>query len=108
VVDNRVATLRTLQNIVYERARSVVIVSTCRAENEGQTQAKLGWLFEKMSIIRILHFDVHGTKADEIVAEFKQHGANHTDAWDGTLGSLVLLISCKETKANSRIAESSF
>ena len=84
------ATLRALAQRVrgQDSANRVLFVATCRTENEGATEASLGWLWEKLEPFQIPTFD----KRDDnpILIEFAQAGEIHRDEWDGTLGSLVL------------------
>ena len=87
---NPAATLRALLESLP--VRPLVIVATCRQEDEERTQAELGWLFRQVHLIKLPHFnaDVEDPEAQSIIADFHDHGATHLADWDGTLGSLVL------------------
>ena len=85
------ATLRTLYQRVCQDAAHVVIVATCRREDQKAAEGSLGWFFEKLDEVAIPTFnrDEGSLEARDIIAEFAEQGAIR-DEWNGTLGSLVL------------------
>ncbi len=95
--DPRITTLHTLFETVRQDVRAMVVVATCRLENETQVRAGLGQLFTKLVVVPLHRFsvDVHDPEAAEIIADFQRHGSTHIGDWDGTLGSLVLGLSTK-------------
>ncbi len=98
--DSRTTTLQTLLEIVRGTARHVVVVATCRLEDEMQVRARLGWLFEELEVFMLKPFnlDPHNSEAAAIIAEFQRHGLIHINDWDGTLGSLVLGLPVKNSE----------
>ena len=85
------ATLRTLYQRVCQDSAHVVIVATCRHENQKAAEGSLGWFFQKLDEVAIPTFnrDEGSLEARDIIAEFAEQGAIR-DEWNGTLGSLVL------------------
>ena len=102
--DSRTRTLLSLvETVIQDRQQDmqkVVIVATCRVEDEIRVQAELGDLFAKLTIIPLHHFnvDTNNPEVAEIIADFKKHGSSHIEDWDGTLGSLVLGLSTKNSE----------
>jgi len=100
VVDPRAATLRTLLETLRMRARRVVVVGTCRTEEEQSARAGLSWLFAELAPIAIPRFasQRRDPAAARIIEEFADRGAAYVDEWDGTLGSLVLGLRTKNAE----------
>jgi tetratricopeptide (TPR) repeat protein len=97
-LDIRDVVLRKMLERARSVAKQVIVVATCRAEDEQHTQARIGWLFTELAIVRVPLFHAHGAEAQRIIEEFRERGAQHTDEWDGTLGSLVLGLSPKRAQ----------
>jgi tetratricopeptide (TPR) repeat protein len=97
--DNRVATfqafLHNMQSIEH-----LVVVATCRLEDETRVGARLRWLFDQLKVIKLRSFRVEVTDPESanIIDLFQQHGAIDGGDWDGTLGSLVLGLSKKRSQ----------
>jgi tetratricopeptide (TPR) repeat protein len=96
--DNRITTLNEYLSVAYDKKR-LVIVATCRSEEETQVRVRLAWLFDMLNIVTIPDFRERERQdpklREEITELFKQHGPIEEEAWDGTLGSLVLGFSKK-------------
>src|SRR5207249_9367685 len=88
--DYPTTTLRTLLEILFQDVQHVVIIATCRLEDEERVRARLGQLFTELEVVRLPRFsvDIHDPEASKIIADFQRHGATHFEDWDGTLGSL--------------------
>ena len=97
IASNRAIVMQTLLDTVRGIASRVVIVATCRQEDESRVRAGLGHLFTELSIIQIRRFDIdiNNPEVAKLIAEFQKHVSNLVDDWDGTLGSLVLGLSTK-------------
>src|SRR5205085_2846607 len=100
IADPRTMMLRTLVETLLQAAQCVIIVSTCRTENQLQTQTALGWLSVQLVEVSIPSFSANAqeAKAAQIIAEFQKQGHIHIEDWDGTLGSLVLGLSTKNSQ----------
>ncbi len=98
LASNRAAMLRDLLRAVA--ARTLVIVATCRSEDERPTHAELSWLFDKLTEVRLPEYSANAAdpNARRIIAAFAARGATHLDDWDGTLGSLALGLSTKRAQ----------
>src|SRR5262249_17390082 len=90
-------TLRSLLETVRQHIQRVVVVVTCRLEDEAEVRAQVGHLFTELVIVTLPRFktDQHGPEAAQIITHFQSYGAPHLEDWDGTLGSLVLGLSRK-------------
>jgi len=97
--DTRIATLRAFLHIM-QTAEHLVIVATCRLEDEMRVGARLRWLFDQLKVITLPRFRVEVTDPESatIIDLFRQHGAINVGDWDGTLGSLVLGLSKKQSQ----------
>lgn len=95
--DPRITTLRTLLETTRQDVWHMVVVATCRQEDEARVRAGLGQLFTQLAVVALRRFsmDVHDPETTKIIADFHMHGSTHTGDWDGTLGSLVLGLSTK-------------
>lgn len=93
-----VENVRSLLSRIRDKAKRVVVVVTCRAEEELRVRrGGFGWLFNDLEVVYLPSFrDASDTDVAEIQNEFQQKGAEHLDDWDGTLGSLVLGLSKKQ------------
>jgi tetratricopeptide (TPR) repeat protein len=100
VVDNRITILRAMLNKLRELVERVVVIATCRTEDERQTRATIGWLFQELAVVMLRRFnsDSHDPEAAQIIDAFQQHGPIHLTDWDGSLGSLVLGLSTKNSE----------
>ena len=98
--DSRTTTLLSLVETVLQDVQKVVIVATCRLEDETQVRAELGQLFAKLTVIQLprFHGDTNNPEVARIIADFQSQGSSHTQEWDGTLGSLVLGLSTKNSE----------
>lgn len=94
------ATLRTLWELLRNRDGAVVLVATCRTEDEKATRASLGWLWDELTVLTARSFSPNGRSPEsaDIISRFGAHGTVQRDAWDGTLGSLVLGLQRKREK----------
>ncbi len=105
VVDNWAITLQLLMDTVRRTAHHVAVVATCRLEDEATARAHLSWLFDELAIIPLPRFnaDAHDSGTATVISEFQKHkpknirDLNIRD-WDGTLGSLVLGLSKKNSE----------
>jgi tetratricopeptide (TPR) repeat protein len=98
--DLRSATLRTLIETLLQDVQYVIIVATCRLEDEVRVQAQLNWLLDRLTIIKVPSFNANKSdlQSSQIITEFQRQGPVQTDDWDGTLGSLVLGLSTKNSQ----------
>jgi tetratricopeptide (TPR) repeat protein len=97
--DTRSATLVAfLQSM--QTAKHLVVVATCRLEDEMRVGARLRWLFDQLKVITLQRFRVEVTDPESatIIDLFQQHGAINVGDWDGTLGSLVLGLYKKQSQ----------
>jgi len=95
--DNRIATLQEFLKNLYT-TKHLVVVATCRLEDETRVGARLRWLIDQLKVVALRSFSVEITDPESarIIDLFQQHGAtNIEEDWDGTLGSLVLGLSKK-------------
>ncbi len=99
IPDNRIATLQAFLDSM-PTMEHLVVVATCRLEDETRVGAKLRWLFDQLRVIALPRFGVETTNPEsaKIIGLFRQHGAIHIEDWDGTLGSLVLGLSKKRSQ----------
>ena len=99
IPDSRIATLQAFLNNV-QTMEHLVIVATCRLEDETRVGARLRWLFDQLKVIALPSFGVETTDPESvsIIDLFRQHGATDVGDWDGTLGSLVLGLSKKRSQ----------
>jgi tetratricopeptide (TPR) repeat protein len=90
----------TLQAFLYnmQSIEHLVVVATCRLEDETRVGARLRWLFDQLKVITLRSFEVTDPEATTIIDLFRQHGAINVGDWDGTLGSLVLGLSKKQSQ----------
>ncbi|HYT41683.1 MAG TPA: tetratricopeptide repeat protein, partial [Methylomirabilota bacterium] len=100
VVDNQAITLQTLMDTVRRTTQHVVVVATCRLEDEATVRAHLSWLFDELAIVTLPRFkaDAHDSGTATVISEFQKHGPINIRDWDGTLGSLVLGLSKKNSE----------
>ncbi len=94
---DRATTLETLYSKMFEMGRPIVIMATCRLEDELRVRAVLGRFFVELEVIELPSFneDKHDHQTTQIIDEFQSNGPIHIQDWDGTLGSLVLGLSTK-------------
>jgi hypothetical protein len=99
IPDSRIATLQAFLHNLRTTER-LVIVATCRLEDETRVGARFRWLFDRLTVIALPSFRVETTNPDsaKIIDLFQHHGAAHIGDWDGTLGSLVLGLSKKRSQ----------
>ncbi len=97
ISDNRIATLQVFL-LNMHAAEHLVVVATCRLEDETRVGARLRWLFDQLEVIKLRSYRVEVTDPEsaKIIDLFQQHGATDVGDWDGTLGSLVLGLSKKQ------------
>ena len=97
--DNRIATLQAFLHTM-QTVEHLVVVATCRLEDETRVGARLRWLFDQLKVITLRSFRVEVTDPElaTILDLFRQHGAIDVGDWDGTLGSLVLGLSKKQSQ----------
>jgi len=95
--DNRIATLQAFLNNMHKIKR-LVIIATCRLEDETRVAARLRWLFDQLKIILLRSFEITDPESAHIIDLFQRHGATEVSDWDGTLGSLVLGLSKKRSQ----------
>src|SRR5258708_10957188 len=97
-----VVTLRSMLENMLQHMQRVVIVATCRIEDKSTVQAVLNLLFVQLEVITIPTFssDIQNPLAKEIISEFRKKGKEKIEEryWDGTLGSLVLGLSTKNSQ----------
>jgi tetratricopeptide (TPR) repeat protein len=94
-LDMRALALQKMVQDVRSGARQVVIVATCRTEDEVRTRARMGWLFAELATVEVPLFPLQGPEAETIISEFRDQALQRIKDWDGTLGSLVLGLSAK-------------
>ena len=96
--DTRSATLQAF--LTMQTVEHLVVVATCRLEDETRVGARLRWLFDQLKVITLRSFRVEVTDPESatIIDLFRQHGAIDVGDWDGTLGSLVLGLSKKQSQ----------
>jgi tetratricopeptide (TPR) repeat protein len=99
-LDPRVTILRTLLETLTQFAQDLVIIATCRSEDILRAQTTLNWLFVQLTSIVLPSFkrDARDQQAAQAIAEFQKRGTIHLKDWDGTLGSLVLGLSAKNSQ----------
>ncbi len=97
--DTRIATLQAFLHTM-QTAKHLVVVATCRLEDETRVGARLRWLFDQLKVIKLRSFRVEVTDPESatIIDLFRQHNAINVEDWDGTLGSLVLGLSKKQSQ----------
>jgi len=100
LIDPRATSLRSLLETLYQAAQHIVVVATCRNEDKLRVQASLDWLIFQLKNIVIPSFneDAEDPKAVQVITEFQKHGTIYIEDWDGTLGSLVLGLSTKNSQ----------
>jgi tetratricopeptide (TPR) repeat protein len=93
-------TLRTLSETLLQATQRIIIIATCRTENQAQTQIALGWLFVQLTTVEISSYirNAQDPKVIQTITEFEKRGTIHIEDWDGTLGSLVLGLSTKNSQ----------
>jgi tetratricopeptide (TPR) repeat protein len=94
-LDTRPQALQKMVLDIRGWARSVVLVATCRVEDELRTHARLGWLFAELSLVTVPLFPLKGPEAETIIGEFREQALQRIRDWDGTIGSLVLGLSAR-------------
>jgi hypothetical protein len=99
ISDNRIATFQAFLHTM-QTTEHLVVVATCRLEDETRVGARLRWLFDQLKVIALPSFRVEATDPESanIIGLFQQHGATDVGDWDGTLGSLVLGLSKKRSQ----------
>ncbi len=99
IPDNRIATLQAFLDNAHRKKR-LIVVATCRSEDETRVGARLRWLFDQLKVITLPNFQVNiiNPESARIIHLFQQHGATEINDWDGTLGSLVLGLSKKQSQ----------
>jgi tetratricopeptide (TPR) repeat protein len=98
--DHRSIALRTLIEILLQNVQHIVIVATCRIEDKADVQAELDWLLDQLAIVNVPSFNANkeDPQSLQVITEFQKQGAVLIDDWDGTLGSLVLGLSRKNSQ----------
>src|SRR5437588_1571696 len=98
--DSPATTLRTLLEILLQAAEKVVVIATCRTEDKLRVQAVLTWLFDKLVDVTVPSFSTreNDNEAELVVTKFQERGTINRNDWDGTLGSLVLGLSTKNSQ----------
>ena len=94
-LDTRALDLRKMEQLVRSQARQVILVGTCRSEDEVRARARLGWLFAEVETVAVPLFPMQGPVAEQVIHEFQQQALKRMNDWDGTVGSLVLGLSAK-------------
>ncbi len=99
-VDPRITVLRTLWETFTQFAQRIVIIATCRSEDRLRVQTTLNWLFVQLTHVILPSFNTNAqdSQAAHVIAEFQKKGTIHIKDWDGTLGSLVLGLSTKNSQ----------
>jgi len=95
ISDTRSATLQAFLHSM-QTVEHLVVVATCRLEDETRVGARLRWLFDQLKVITLRSFT--DPESANIIDLFRQHGAIDVGDWDGTLGSLVLGLSKKQSQ----------
>jgi tetratricopeptide (TPR) repeat protein len=90
--DPRATTLSSDIKALRQDMERVIVVATCRLEDEDQVKAEpgLGDLYSELMVIPIELNIKDESKVAEYIAKFQSYGSKHVQDWDGTLGSLVL------------------
>ena len=98
--DHRTIALRTLIETLLQSVQRMVIVATCRLEDKAHVQAELGWLLDQLTLFNIPSFNANKEDPQSLqaITEFQKRGTVLVDDWDGTLGSLVLGLSKKNSQ----------
>ena len=102
--DPRATSFRTTVENLIEDTQHLVIIATCRKEDETKVQIAFSWLIDQLVIINIPRFntDAKNPEAEQIIAEFRKQNEElvnkNTNEWDGTLGSLLLGLSSKRSQ----------
>lgn len=94
-LDTRSLELRKMEQLVRSYARQVILIATCRSEDELRVRARLGWLFAELETVMVPLFPIQGPEAEQVIHEFQQQALKRMNDWDGTIGSLVLGLSAK-------------
>lgn len=97
--DHRSIVLRTLIETLLQNVQYVAIVATCRVEDKADVQAELDWLLDQLAIVNVPSFNANKEDPQSLqaITEFQKRGTVLIDDWDGTLGSLVLGLSRKNS-----------
>jgi tetratricopeptide (TPR) repeat protein len=98
VADTHGAKLKEMISRTQSIIDPVVIVATCRSEDERRAKATLGKLWKQLEVMPVPRFDSDKSQSAKIIAAFQEKGSIHRDDWDGTLGSLVLGLSTKTSE----------
>ena len=93
--DPRATTPSTGLETLRQEVECVVVVATCRLEDEDQVKAGLGKLYSELMVIPIELDIKDDSKVAGYIAQFQRYDSSHVRDWDGTLGSLVLGLSTK-------------
>ena len=95
-LDQRDIALRNMLQAIRGNngAARVIVIATCRSEDEIRARARIEWLFDELTVVKMPTFPLDGQEAEQIINEFPQP-EKHAREWDGTLGSLVLGLSTK-------------
>ena len=98
--DHRTIALRTLIESLLQDVQHVAIVATCRLEDKAHVQAELDWLLDQLTLVNIPSFNTNKEDPQSLqaITEFQKRGTVLIDDWDGTLGSLVLGLSRKNSQ----------
>jgi tetratricopeptide (TPR) repeat protein len=98
-LDTRALDLQKMEQLVRSHARRVILVATCRSENELRTRARLGWLLGEVEAVKMPLFPVTGPEAERIINEFRKVAPervnDRANGFDGTIGSILLGLSAK-------------
>jgi len=99
ISDNRIATLQVFLHNMHA-AEHLVVVATCRLEDETRVGARLRWLFDQLEVIKLRSYRVEVTDPESanIIDLFQRHGATDFEDWYGTFASLVLGLSKKQSQ----------
>ena len=97
-IESRAQKLSTLVETLTQATQRIILVVTCRTENTELVQKHLAWLFNLLLNITVPSFDIGDPDILPIIDEFKSYGSVYIEDWDGTLGSLVLGLSIKESQ----------
>jgi tetratricopeptide (TPR) repeat protein len=98
--DHRSIALRTLIETLLQNVQHIVIVATCRIEDKEHVQAELDWLLDQLTLVNVPSFNANKEDPQSLqaITEFQKRGTVLIDDWDGTLGSLVLGLSRKNSQ----------
>jgi tetratricopeptide (TPR) repeat protein len=94
-LDTRALALQKMMLDVRGWADQVIVVATCRSEDEVRTRARMGWLFTELASVEVPQFPLQGPEAEAIINAFRAQALQRINDWDGTLGSPVLGLSAK-------------